>query len=176
MPDRFANPLYDPRHEHDACGVGFVARLDGRATHETVEMGIEALRNMEHRGATGSDPLTGDGAGVMLQLPDRFFRGFAAEELGVELPPPGEYGVATIFAPRDPALRLRSEELLVRITREEGQRPLGWRDVPVDSGAIGRVARESEPVVRQLLVARGPEISPVAFRRKLYVIRRRIEI
>ena len=147
-----------------------------QADHSIVEMGLEVLRKMEHRGATGADPETGDGAGLMLQLPDRFFRRWAREEVDTELPPPGEYAVAMCFLPRDPALRLICEELLVRITHEEGQVPLGWRDVPVDSAHVGRLARESEPVIRQLFVARGRGVGADAFRRKLYVIRRRVEL
>ena len=171
-----ANPLYDPRHEHDACGLGFVARSGGERSHELVQQGIELLRCMHHRGATGSDPNTGDGAGIMLQVPDRFLRRVARRELELELPRPGDYAVAMCFLPRDPGLRMRCEELCVRIAAEEGQRPLGWRDVPVDPGAIGALARESEPLTRQLLIARGRATGGDAFRRKLYVIRRRIEL
>ena len=171
-----ANPLYDPRHEHDACGLGFVARSGGERSHELVQQGIELLRCMHHRGATGSDPNTGDGAGIMLQIPDRFLRRVARRELELELPRPGDYAVAMCFLPRDPGLRMRCEELCVRIAAEEGQRPLGWRDVPVDPGAIGTLARESEPLTRQLLIARGRATGGDAFRRKLYVIRRRIEL
>src|SRR4051794_26551409 len=134
------------------------------------------LAAMEHRGARGADPDTGDGAGLMLQVPDRLLRRFCRAELELELPPPGRYGVAMCFLPTDPALRLRCEELCVRIAVEEGQQPLGWRDVPRDSSAIGRLARESEPVVRQLLVAQGPSGDERAFRRKLTVIRRRVEL
>ena len=171
-----ANPLYDPRFEHDACGLGLIARADGARSRELVERALAMLAAMEHRGARGADPDTGDGAGLMLQVPDRLLRRFCRAELELELPPPGRYAVAMCFLPTDPALRLRCEELCVRIAVEEGQQPLGWRDVPRDSSAIGRLARESEPVVRQLLVAQGPTGDERAFRRKLTVIRRRVEL
>ena len=171
-----ANPLYDPRFEHDACGLGLIARADGQRSRELVERALAMLAAMEHRGARGADPDTGDGAGLMLQVPDRLLRRFCRAELELELPPPGHYAVAMCFLPTDPALRLRCEELCVRIAVEEGQQPLGWRDVPRDSSAIGRLARESEPVVRQLLVAQGPTGDERAFRRKLTVIRRRVEL
>ena len=171
-----ANPLYDPRFEHDACGLGLIARADGMRSRELVERALAMLAAMEHRGARGADPDTGDGAGLMLQVPDRLLRRFCRAELELELPPPGHYAVAMCFLPTDPALRLRCEELCVRIAVEEGQQPLGWRDVPRDSSAIGRLARESEPVVRQLLVAQGPTGDERAFRRKLTVIRRRVEL
>ena len=170
------NPLYDPRFEHDACGLGFVARTSGAASHELVEQALALLRAMAHRGAVGSDPDTGDGAGLMLQVPDAFLRRVCREEIDVELPPQGDYAVAMAFLPREPDLRLRCEELCVRIAVEEGQRPLGWRDVPVDSDAIGALARESEPIVRQLLIARGRRTEREVFARKLHVIRRRVEL
>ena len=170
------NPLYDPRDDHAACGLGFVVRVSGEADHSIVQMGLEVLRKMEHRGATGADPETGDGAGLLLQLPDGFLRRWAREEADTELPPPGEYAVAMCFLPRDPAQQLICEELLVRITHEEGQVPIGWRDVPVDSAHVGALARESEPVIRQLFVTRGRGVGADAFRRKLYVIRRRVEL
>src|SRR5919204_582113 len=167
-------PLYDPRHEHDACGLGALARLDGRPTHELLQQALAALVNLGHRGATGADPFTGDGAGIMTQLPDRFLRDAAGRELGLELPPPGAYAAGLVFLPRDPALRQRCEELCVRICAEEGHRALGWRDPPVRAHRLGELARASEPVVRQLFVQRrtGDED---AFERKLYVIRRRVE-
>ena len=171
-----ANPLYDPRFEHDACGLGLIARADGQRSRELVERALAMLAAMEHRGARGADPNTGDGAGLMLQVPDRLLRRFCRAELELELPPPGHYAVAMCFLPTDPALRLRCEELCVRIAVEEGQQPLGWRDVPRDSSAIGRLAQASEPVVRQLLVAQGPTGDERAFRRKLTVIRRRVEL
>src|SRR5690242_8565093 len=129
---------------------------------------------MDHRGASGSDPETGDGAGILLQLPDAFLRRVVREELELDLPAPGDYAVGMTFLPREPGLRLRCEELFVRICAEEGHRALGWRDVPVRSDRIGSLARTSEPVVRQLLVERC-EGDAEAFERKLFVIRRRVE-
>jgi glutamate synthase (ferredoxin) len=166
--------LYDPRFEHDACGLSALARLDGRPDHELVERALRALLNLDHRGATGADPETGDGAGIMTQLPHRFLRAAFLEAIGHDLPPPGCYATGLVFLPREPSARMRCEELCVRICAEEGQRALGWRDVPVDSAEIGELARASEPVVRQLFVERrsGDE---AAFERKLYVIRRRVE-
>ena len=169
-----AAPLYDPRYEHEACGLAAIARLDGRACHEVVGQALTALANLGHRGATGADPDTGDGAGIMTQLPHRFLRGAAQRELGHDLPEPGGYAVGIVFLPRDPVLRQRCEELCVRICAEEGHRALGWRNPPVRSERLGPVARACEPVIRQLFVERrsGDE---AAFERKLYVIRRRVE-
>ncbi len=169
-----AAPLGDPRFDHAACGLGAIVQLDGRPGHEVVEHGLTALANLGHRGATGADPETGDGAGIMIQPPDRFLRRLVREELGHELPAPGGYAVGLVFLPRDAALRQRCEELCVRICAEEGHRALGWRDVPVRSERLGQLARASEPVGRHLVVERrsGDE---AAFERKLYVIRRRVE-
>jgi glutamate synthase domain-containing protein 2/glutamate synthase domain-containing protein 1/glutamate synthase domain-containing protein 3 len=144
--------LYDPRFEHDACGVGMVARLDNTPTHEVIERGIAALKNLEHRGASGADPCTGDGAGILMQMPDELLR--AVVEL--ELPPAGRYGVLMCFLPTDPATRVRLEELLERTVRAEGQSVLGWRDVPVAPEHTGEVAGACRPVIRQLFVGAGP--------------------
>ena len=165
--------LYDPRHEHDACGLGALVQLDGTTSHRLVAQAVEVLRNLDHRGATGSDPETGDGAGILTQIPDAFLRR-ACAEIGIDLPPPGDYGVGMTFLPQDPLVRLRCEELCARIIAEEGHRALGWRDVPVRMEAIGELARASAPVIRQLLIERR-EGDPEAFERKLYVIRRRVE-
>ena len=161
--------LYDPAYEHDACGFGFVARVDGRKTRETVEEGLEILRNLEHRGARGSDPETGDGAGILLQLPDAFFRREAGR-LGIELPPPGHYAVGTLFESEE---GLDAERMLEGIAAEEGQRVLGFRDVPVDPERCGRLARRVMPRIRQFFVGRNAP-DEMAFERKLYVIRRRL--
>jgi glutamate synthase domain-containing protein 2/glutamate synthase domain-containing protein 1/glutamate synthase domain-containing protein 3 len=162
--------LYDPRFEHDACGVGMVARLDNVPTHEVVTRAITALENLEHRGATGADPCTGDGAGILMQMPDELLRG-AVE---FELPPAGRYGVLMCFLPTDEAPRRRLQELLERIVRDEGQELLGWRDVPVDEQHMGEVAAACAPVIRQLFVGAGTAQrgDQDAFERKLYVIRR----
>src|SRR5689334_18029498 len=167
--------LYDPRFEHEACGLGALVRLDGRPDHELIERALAALRNLEHRGATGADPETGDGAGLMTQLPHRLLRDAFRQELGHELPAAGGYATGLVFLPRDPALRLRCEELCVRICAEEGHRALGWRDVPVRPERIGALARASQPFVRQLFVERRDGDAD-AFERSLYVIRRRVEL
>ena len=167
-------PLWDARFEHASCGLGALARLDGSPSHELLERAKAALRGLEHRGATGADPETGDGAGIMVQLPDRFLRLLFELHYGHGLPEPGGYATGLVFLPRDPALRLRCEELCVRVCAEEGHRALGFIDVDVDSAAIGPLARSTEPFVRQLFVERRSG-SEADFERKLYVIRRRIE-
>ena len=166
--------LYDPTYEHDACGVALVARLDGKPTHETVRRAIVALENLEHRGAAGADPNTGDGAGILLQLPDAFIRGVLEEDL----PPPGAYGVCVCFLPQDDARRAELEELLARTVEDEGQRVVAWRDVPVDKDYVGITANFFAPYVKHLVVAASDELAADqdAFERKLYVIRRVAEI
>ncbi len=163
--------LYDPAFEHDSCGVAFVARLTGEPSHETLVRALRALENLEHRGAAGADPLSGDGAGILLQLPDEFFRAVA----GRELPPPGAYGVCVAFLPRgDEERREELERIVESAVVEEGQRILCWRDVPMGLEHIGHTARAAAPVVRQLLIGASPELATDrdAFERKLYVIRR----
>ncbi len=160
--------LYDPRYEHDACGVGMVARLDNTPTHEVVTRALAALENLEHRGASGADPLTGDGAGILMQMPDELLRAVA----GFELPPLGAYGVFMCFLPTDDSARARTEALLDRTVSEEGQRVLGWRDVPVRPEHTGATAAASRPVIRQLFVGSADGLDQDTFERKLYVIRR----
>ncbi|HET9074561.1 MAG TPA: glutamate synthase large subunit [Solirubrobacteraceae bacterium] len=168
-----ATGLYDPNNEHDACGVALVAKLWGEATHAVVEKALDALKNMEHRGAVGADPNTGDGAGVLMQIPDAFFRGIA---YGIELPEPGRYGVGVVFLPQDPERRLEAESMIERIILEEGQSVLWWRDVPVNDAHVGEIARASAPFIRQVLIGAATDIADQnAFERKLYVIRRLIE-
>ncbi|HTA35765.1 MAG TPA: glutamate synthase large subunit [Solirubrobacteraceae bacterium] len=166
--------LYDPRYEHDACGVGMVARLDNEATHDVIAKAIAALENLEHRGANGADPLTGDGAGILLQLPDELLRAV----VDFELPPVGQYGVLMCFLPTDETARAAVEALLERTVAVEGQRLLGWRDVPVDAEHAGEVASACRPEIRQLFVGAGREQADDqdAFERKLYVIRRVCEL
>jgi glutamate synthase domain-containing protein 2/glutamate synthase domain-containing protein 1/glutamate synthase domain-containing protein 3 len=164
--------LYDPLYEHDACGFGFVARVDGRPSREIVEQGLEVLCNLEHRGANGSDPETGDGAGVLVQVPDAFFRR-ECKALGFELPPAGRYGVGTIFE-SDEGDALVGEEALAKIAAEEGQRLLGFRDVPVEVEHAGRLARKVMPRIRQFFIAQESGGTQMDFERKLYVIRRRL--
>ena len=174
---RFTAPgpsgLYDPSYEHDACGIALVAKLWGEATHAVVERALEALENMEHRGAEGADPNTGDGAGILIQIPDAFMRGAVS---GIDLPPPGRYGVGVCYLPRDPERRAVFEQLIEETVAAEGQRPVWWREVPVDDRYAGEIARMSAPVIRQLIVEAGDDIADQAqFERKLYVIRRLIE-
>src|SRR5215216_6497846 len=166
--------LYDPSYEHDACGVAFVARLDGKPTHETVRRAVVALENLEHRGAAGADPNTGDGAGILLQMPDAFMRAVLDEDL----PPPGAYGVCVCFLPHEAERRAELEALLERTVADEGQRVVAWRDVPVDKDYVGISANYFAPYVKQLVVAASDELAADqdAFERKLYVIRRVAEI
>jgi glutamate synthase domain-containing protein 2/glutamate synthase domain-containing protein 1/glutamate synthase domain-containing protein 3 len=166
--------LYDPAHEHDACGVGFVASMRGERSHGLIHDGIEVLVRLEHRGACGCDPETGDGAGVLIQLPDRFLRQEAAH-LGIELPDPGGYASGMVFLSPEAGARSWQEETFERVVAEHGQRFLGWRDVPHEPGAVGRVARDSMPVIRQVFVGAAPGVEGDAFERKLYVIRRVFE-
>jgi glutamate synthase domain-containing protein 2/glutamate synthase domain-containing protein 1/glutamate synthase domain-containing protein 3 len=169
-----ADGLYDPRYEHDACGVAMVARLDNRPDHGVVDRALTALDNLEHRGAEGADIRTGDGAGILVQIPDAFFRSV----VDFELPAPGQYGVAVCFLPRDPSRRRKLEELLELNVRIEGQHLLGWRDVPVDLDHVGDTAAQSRPHIRQLFVGAGPgfQDDQDRFERKLYVIRRIVEL
>ena len=164
--------LYDPRNEHDACGVGFLAHIKNRKSHDIVENALKILCNLAHRGAVSADPLAGDGAGILLQLPTKLFNA-EAERLGFTLPPQGRYGVGMVFLPRNPETRKACEETIARFVATEGQRLLGWRDVPVDSSVLGESIRPAEPVIRQFFVARGANCPDVdAFERKLFVIRK----
>ena len=168
-----AQGLYDPSNEKDACGVGFVAHIKGKKSHAIIEQGLLILKNLDHRGAVGADALMGDGAGVLIQIPDQFYREEMAKQ-GVDLPPPGEYGVGMIFLPKEHASRLACEQEIERAVRAEGQVVLGWRDVPVDREMpMSPTVREKEPVIRQIFIGRGPDIMVTdALERKLYVIRK----
>ncbi len=168
-----AQGLYARTNEHDACGVGFVANIRGERSHSLVLQALDILRNLDHRGAVGADPLFGDGAGILIQIPDAFYREELAAQ-GVTLPPPGEYGVGMIFLPRERASRLACEQELERTVRAEGQVVLGWRDVPVDREMpMSPLVREREPVIRQIFIGRGPDVMvPDALERKLYIIRK----
>ncbi|MFZ0089028.1 MAG: glutamate synthase large subunit [Solirubrobacteraceae bacterium] len=168
-----ATGLYHPNAEHDACGIALVAKLWGEASHAVVEKGLQALENMEHRGAEGADPNTGDGAGILLQIPDAFVRSAVS---GIELPPPGRYGVGVAFLPAEPERRHAFEQLIEQTIEAEGQHVLWWRDVPIDDRYAGETARLSAPAIRQVIIAAGEGIDDQgAFERKLYVIRRLIE-
>jgi glutamate synthase (ferredoxin) len=170
-----AQGLYDPRFEHDACGVGFVADLLSRPSHEIVRQALEVLVHLDHRGACGCETNTGDGAGILLQTPHTFLAR-QADRLGLRLPKPGGYGAGMVFLPRDPASREGCEKIFERVVAEEGQRLLGWRDVPTDNRDLGPTARAAEPLVRQIFIGRSDDLADdLAFERKLYVIRRRVE-
>ncbi|MGH8998116.1 MAG: glutamate synthase large subunit, partial [Acidimicrobiia bacterium] len=164
--------LYDPRYEHDGCGVAFVARLDGTPSHEAVRRGLSALACMEHRGAEGADADTGDGAGLTIQIPDRFLR----QSVGFELPEPGRYAVAVCFLPTDDDERAGLERTFTERLCARGLDVLGWRDVPVDPSRCGRVARAAAPVFRQLFVGAPRHLDSDAFERALYIARRTAEI
>ena len=166
--------LYDPANEHDACGVGFVAHFKGQKSHNIVEQGLLILKNLDHRGAVGADPLQGDGAGILIQIPDQFYREEMAK-LGVELPPIGEYGVGMVFLPQEAASRHACVEEIERSVKAEGQVVLGWREVPVNREMpMSPTVKAKEPVIRQVFVGRGPDVFVTdALERKLYIIRRR---
>src|ERR1700710_888716 len=167
------NGVYSGADEHDACGVGFVAHIKGEKSHSIVTQGLKILENLDHRGAVGADKLMGDGAGILIQIPDEYFRAEMAAS-GIELPPPGEYGVGQIFLPKEHASRLACEQELERTVKAEGQIVLGWRDVPVDATMpISPTVKAGEQGVRQIFIGRGKDIVVTdALERKLYVIRK----
>jgi glutamate synthase (NADPH/NADH) large chain len=169
QPEKYG--LYEPEMEHDACGVGFVAHIRGEKSRGIVEQALEVLNRLSHRAAAGSDPETGDGAGILVQLPHRFFE---RERLGFELPARRQYAVGMVFLPTDAEARIACEAALEQVAADEGQRVLGWRDVPVEPSHLGRLAREGAPVIRQLFIARR-RVVPSAFERKLYRIRKLAE-
>jgi glutamate synthase (ferredoxin) len=164
--------LYDPWFEHDSCGVGFVVDMKGRKSNQILKQAIQILKNLDHRGAAGSEANTGDGAGVLIQMPHDFLKE-VCKKARIALPNPGEYGCGLIFLPRDRIKRRRLEERFEEIVQSEGQTVLGWRTVPVDSSPLGETARSCEPQIRQVFIGRNPAVSdPMAFERKLYVIRK----
>jgi len=164
--------LYHPANEHDACGVGFVAHIKGKKSHSIVEQGLTVLRNLTHRGAVGWDPKLSDGAGLLIQIPDKFLREVMAKQ-GLKLPPAGQYGVGMVFLPRDPASRFACEYEIERAIKDEGQVLLGWRDVPVDNSDVAEPAKRIEPVIRQVFIGRGKRVTVTdALERKLYIIRK----
>src|SRR5271166_4759515 len=173
--------LYDPQYEHDACGVGFIADLKNRKSHQIVQDALQILLNLEHRGACGCEANTGDGAGILIQMPHDFFYQEAAK-IGVHLPEPGSYGTGLIFLPQEFPDRSRCEKIMEKVVRDEGQQLLGWRDLPTDNSLLGPTARKSEPVIRQILIGKAPGSQtahysdPLAFERKLYIIRKLAEI
>ncbi|MEX2449755.1 MAG: glutamate synthase large subunit [Rhodospirillales bacterium] len=168
--------LYDPRHEHDSCGIGFVVDIKNRKSHKIVEMGLQVLDNLTHRGAAGADPLSGDGAGILIQTPDRFFQEECAA-LGIKLPHAGDYGVGMVFLPRQKKLREACIAIIEKYIVAEGQKLLGWRKVAVDSSWLSDAVRKLEPDVRQVFVGRGKNCKDrEAFERKLFVIRKQTHL
>src|SRR5688572_22020704 len=162
--------LYDPQFEHDACGVGFVAQTNGQASHDIVKKGVDILLNLVHRGACGCDPLTGDGAGILLQIPHSFYKR-ELEGHGIKLPDPGQYGVGLVFLPRDRAQRRRCQQILEDKIFGLGQRLICWRQLSVDPTALGPMARSSEPVIEQVFIGVGDGDQRL-FERKLFAIRK----
>ncbi|MBA2590640.1 MAG: glutamate synthase large subunit [Alphaproteobacteria bacterium] len=167
--------LYDPANEHDACGVGFVANIKGAKSHEIIGLGLQLLINLDHRGAVGADPLVGDGAGILIQIPDPLFREWA-KETGVNLPEPGKYAVAMCFLPREAKAREIVVKQFEHFIKLEGQKLLGWRDVPTDSAGLGKTVLDGMPLIRQAIIAAGPHIREQdQFERKLLTIRKQAQ-
>ena len=165
--------LYDPWFEHEACGVGFVVDMKGRKSHRILEQAIQVLRNLDHRGACGCEVNTGDGAGVLIQMPHAFFQQVAKKDR-LALPGPGEYGSGLVFLPRNPTKRRKLTEVFEHIIQSEGQTVLGWRTVPTNNSTLGETAKASEPFIRQVFIGRNPALKDeMDFERKLYVIRKR---
>src|SRR6478609_8618443 len=167
--------LYDPINEHDACGVGFVANIKGAKSHEIIGLGLQLLINLDHRGAVGADPLVGDGAGILIQIPDPLFREWA-KETGVTLPPPGQYAVAMCFLPREAKAREIVVKQFEHFIKVEGQKLLGWRDVPTDPAGLGKTVLDGMPLIRQAIIAAGPHIKDQdQCERKLLTIRKQAQ-
>ncbi|MET0169102.1 MAG: glutamate synthase subunit alpha, partial [Aliihoeflea sp.] len=168
-----AQGLYNPRNEHDACGVGFIANMKGAKSHQIVKDGLFMLENLTHRGAVGADPLMGDGAGVLVQIPDSFFREEMAAQ-GIELPPAGAYGVGHVFLPQDDAMVAHVETVIAEVAQSEGIALIGFRNVPVDNSSLSKAPdiAASEPVHRQVFLARPDGMDEETFERRLYVLRK----
>ncbi|MBL9215398.1 MAG: glutamate synthase large subunit [Opitutaceae bacterium] len=165
--------LYDPWFEHDACGVGFVVDMKGRKSHAILQQGLQVLTNLDHRGASGAEVNTGDGAGILMQMPHKFLVE-ACRKARINLPEPGQYGCGLVFMPRNPTMRRKLEQVFGQLVQSEGQTLLGWRTVPTDNSMLGETAKSSEPFIRQFFIGRNPELTDdMAFERKLYVIRKR---
>ncbi|MDX1805616.1 MAG: glutamate synthase central domain-containing protein, partial [Paenisporosarcina sp.] len=167
--------LYDPEQEHEACGIGMIANINGKQTHSIVQHAVTILCNMEHRGGQSSDTSTGDGAGILTQIPHRFFQKQCEKE-NIYLPSAGDYGVGMVFLPKDHDTRMKSKEVFERIIAEEGQIFLGWRPVPINDSFVGKVASKTKPTIRQVFIKVSEDIkNQLDFERKLYIIRKRIE-
>ena len=164
--------LYDPANEHDACGLGFIAHIKGTKSHAIITQGLQILKNLTHRGATGADPLQGDGAGILIQIPDAFLRRACGRQ-GLTLPAVGQYGVGMVFLPQEPASRTACEQEIERAVASQGKVVLGWRDVPTDNSGLSERTKDVEPVIRQVFIGRGSNaIDQDAMERKLYIIRK----
>src|SRR6266540_258901 len=164
--------LYDPALEKDSCGVGFIADIKGRKSHKIIDDALKILLNLEHRGAVGADPRAGDGAGILMQTPHRFFARKAAE-LGIALPEPGHYAVGHVFLPRDPQWRQVILDIYADVVAREGQELLGWREVPTDNASLGEAVKPTEPVHMQVFIGRGKDAgSEDEFERRLFILRK----
>lgn len=167
--------LYDPQFEHDNCGVGFVCNISGEKSHEIIKQGVNVLQHLNHRGAVGADPKTGDGAGVLIQIPHKFLKK-ECDKIGISLPHPGAYGAGLVFFPQDAGERDFCISIFDKVLKEEGAGLIGWRDVPCDNSIIGKTAKDTEPVIRQIFIRRPDSVSgQIDFERKLYIIRKQIE-
>ncbi len=167
--------LYDSQYEHDACGIGLVVNIKGVKSHEIITKGLTVLKNLDHRGARGAEANTGDGAGILIQIPHDFIKKTCAE-LGIKIPNPGQYAVGMLFLPSEPTLRAECEKIFTKIVGEEGQVLLGWRTVPTSDVSLGNSAKSCKPYIRQVIIARNPNIKDdLTFERKLYLIRKRSE-
>ncbi|MEQ8938662.1 MAG: glutamate synthase subunit alpha, partial [Gammaproteobacteria bacterium] len=166
--------LYEPSTEHDSCGVGFVVNIKGVKSHAIVDNALVILKNLLHRGACGCEENTGDGVGLLIQKPDKFFQR-VCKETGIELPDTNSYGAGMVFLPTDPEQSKHCQQAFERIINEEGQQFLGWRDVPTDDSSLGPSAKKDEPTFKQIFIGKSDELDAPAFDRKLYVIRKRIE-
>jgi glutamate synthase (ferredoxin) len=175
LPDHQQKGLYEPTTEHDACGVGFVVNMKGRQSHEIVSNALTILKNLLHRGACGCEENTGDGVGILIQMPHKFFQR-ECKKLRITLKEQGRYGAGMVFLPRDSEQIKQCQEIFEKIVIEEGQHVLGWRDVPTDDSMIGPTAKLGEPSFKQIFIGRDDDIEDAdAFDRKLYIIRKRVE-
>lgn len=172
---RFPQSLYDANYEHDACGVAFIADITGRKSHSLITQSMIALKNLQHRGALGAEGNTGDGAGIIVQIPHKFFK-FESKQLGFTLPKPGDYAVGTLFLPKNKQARKQCEEICVQSVTKFGMKVLGFRDIPVNNSPIGNTAKKSEPYIRQIFIEKNKKLKDLqAFERLLYLTRRTIE-
>ncbi len=171
-----AQGLYDPQFEHDACGLGLIANIKGEQSHQIVQDALQILLNLDHRGAIGADPDTGDGAGILLQIPDKFLRSVMLEERSMVLPRQGDYGVGMVFMPQDREKQQAVRDHFYSIVAEEGQKLIGWRNVPTDAATLGETAQASMPDVKMVFIGRNAHLTDIQFERKLYKIRRRVAL